>query len=54
MNRHVQIEMPKTGERQAYDPIPNELSELIDAELRLVSGGINPQPLPPRAQSTSF
>ena len=54
MNRHVQTEMPKTGERHAYDPIRNELPELTDAELRLVSGGINPQPLPPRAPPTSF
>ena len=54
MNSHVRIEMPKTGERQAYDRIANESSELTDVELQAVSGGINPQPLPPRAHSTSF
>jgi hypothetical protein len=54
MNRHVQSKMPKAGGRSANDPSPNEVSELTDAELRLVSGGINPQPLPPRAHSTSF
>jgi hypothetical protein len=54
MNDRVQTETPSAGEKQVYNPTLNTLTELTDVELQAVSGGINPQPLPPRAHSTSF
>jgi bacteriocin-like protein len=35
MKNHIQTAMPR-------------VSELTDAELQAISGGLNPQPLPPR------
>jgi bacteriocin-like protein len=52
MKNHGQTEMPTAGKPQAYNPTGTKMTELTDAELQAVSGGINPQPLPPRATST--
>jgi hypothetical protein len=43
MKNRVQIEIPKASER------PATTNELTEAELQTVCGGLNPQPLPPRA-----
>jgi bacteriocin-like protein len=52
MKNQVQSELPTDGKPQAYNPTCTTMTELTDAELRAISGGINPQPLPPRANST--
>jgi hypothetical protein len=52
MKNHGQTEMPAAGKSRAYNPTRTKTTDLTDAELQVVSGGINPQPLPPRATST--
>jgi bacteriocin-like protein len=44
MKNRMQADTPGTDERQ---PTWNNMTELTDAELQAVSGGLNPQPLPP-------
>jgi hypothetical protein len=52
MKNHGQTEMPAAGRSQAYNPTCTKITELTDGELQAISGGINPQPLPPRANSS--
>jgi hypothetical protein len=44
MNNRGQTETPKANELPATT---GAITELNDAELHAVSGGLNPQPLPP-------
>jgi bacteriocin-like protein len=54
MKNRVQTQTPKAGELQAYNPPCNKKTELTDAELQAVSGGLNPQPLPPCHEEPRF
>jgi bacteriocin-like protein len=47
MEKRVKIEAPRAGESQTTW---NQMTVLTDAELQAVSGGLNPQPLPPRRE----
>jgi len=51
MKNRVQTEMPKAGELPAT---ASQMSELSDADLQSVSGGLNPQPLPPCQRESRF
>ena len=51
MKNRRQTETSKTGESRVYNASWTKITELSDAELQAVAGGINPQPLPPRAES---
>jgi bacteriocin-like protein len=51
MKNRVQAEMPKASELPATK---SQMSELSDADLQSVSGGLNPQPLPPRQGEPRF
>jgi hypothetical protein len=51
MENLTQTEAPQAGELRAHNSAWNTAAELTDAELGAVSGGINPQPLPPRRES---
>jgi hypothetical protein len=51
MKNRFTTELPRLDEAAA---VPAMLAELTDAELLVVSGGINPQPLPPRLELHEF
>ena len=48
MKNRTHTETPNAGQSRAYDATWTKVTELTDAELQAVSGGLNPQPLPPR------
>jgi len=54
MQDRMQTETLSAGNVQMHNPSWNKLSELTDAELQAVSGGLNPQPLPPRIAFTAL
>ena len=51
MKNRMHTNPPKAGQPSAP---ANEITELNDADLRAVSGGLNPQPLPPSHEGFRF
>lgn len=54
MKNRMQTETLNAGNVQMHNLTWNKMSELTDAELHAVSGGLNPQPLPPRVAFTAL